>query len=192
MPKQSIRSRMLAMRKHLAAETCLSLSLQIQGRLLESREFQVATAVALYSPVLNEVFTEQVLREALVKGKLVAYPRVRGSELEFVRVFDASDLRPGAFGVLEPVGTRIVSPAALDLAVVPGVAFDRSGHRLGYGKGFYDRGLHGPRCPGFLAGLCFEQQLVDRLPAEEHDVRMDVLFTEKGRYDFDKHVSPAK
>jgi 5-formyltetrahydrofolate cyclo-ligase len=183
---------MLAMRKHLAAETCLSLSLQIQGRLLDSKEFQAAKAVALYSPVLNEVFTEQVFREALVRGKLVAYPRVRGNELEFVHVLDASDLRPGAFGVLEPVGTSIVSPASLDLAVVPGVAFDRAGYRLGYGKGFYDRGLHGSRCPVFLAGLCFEQQLVNRLPAEEHDVRMDILFTEKGRYDFDKPLPPAR
>jgi 5-formyltetrahydrofolate cyclo-ligase len=192
MPKQSIRSRMLAMRKHLAAETCLSLSLQIQGRLLESREFQTAATVALYSPVLNEVFTEQVFHEALAGGKLVAYPRVRGNELEFVQVLDPSDLRQGTFGVLEPVGMRIVSPESIDLAVVPGVAFDRAGHRLGYGKGFYDRGLHGSRCPGFLAGLCFEQQLVDRLPAEEHDVRMDILFTEKGRYDFAKPHSPVR
>jgi 5-formyltetrahydrofolate cyclo-ligase len=182
---------MLALRKHLAAETCLSLSLLIQSRLLESREFKVAKAVALYSPVLNEVFTEQIFREALAQGKLVAYPRVRGDALEFVQVHAASELAPGAFGVLEPVGTSIVAPASLDLAIVPGVAFDRAGYRLGYGKGFYDRGLHGPQCPVSLAGLCFEQQVINRLPAEAHDVRMDILFTEKGRYDFDQRLLPA-
>ncbi len=185
MPKRSIRSDLLARRKHLAAETCLSHSLQIQQRLLQSVEFQSATAIALYSPVLNEVFTEQLFRTAYAAGKVIAYPRVRGADLEFVRVAKAADLVPGTFGVLEPTGDQLLSPAALDLVVVPGVGFDRQGGRLGYGKGFYDRGLHSSQRPGSLVGLCFELQLLERLPAESHDVHMDIIITEKGRYDFE-------
>lgn len=184
MPKRSIRADLLARRKHLAAETCLSHSLRIQQVLLQASEFQAAAAIALYSPVLNEVFTEELFRAARSAGKVIAYPRVRGAELEFVRVMKADDLAPGVFGVLEPTGDQLVAPAALDMVVVPGVGFDRQGGRLGYGKGFYDRGLHGSKRPGCLVGLCFELQLVDRLPAESHDVCMDIIITEEGRYDF--------
>lgn len=184
MPKKSIRSEILAKRRNLAAEMCLHRSLLVQQRLIETPEFQKSTAVALYSPVRNEVFTELVFQQALAMGKLVVYPRVNGCQMEFVQVMDASELIPGAFGVLEPRGERKVPAADLDMIITPGVAFDRSGHRLGYGKGFYDRVLHGIRRPGVLAGLCFELQLVDKLPAEEHDVRMDMVITERFRYDF--------
>lgn len=185
MPKRSIRADLLAQRKHLAAETCLSYSLQIQQHLLQTAEFQRAAAIALYSPVLNEVFTEQLFRAACDAGKLIAYPRVCGADLEFVRVAGPGDLAPGSFGVLEPTGSQLISPDALDLVVVPGVGFDRQGGRLGYGKGFYDRGLHHTQRPGCLVGLCFELQLLERLPAENHDVHMDIIITEKGRYDLD-------
>jgi 5-formyltetrahydrofolate cyclo-ligase len=190
MPKKSIRTEVLARRRHLAAETCLQWSLLVQERLLESSEFLNATAVALYSPVQNEVFTELIFNQALAQGKLVTYPRVRGNELEFIQVAETAELKPGTFGVLEPTGERVVSSACLDLVVVPGVAFDLGGHRLGYGKGFYDRCLHGKRRPGFLAGLCFELQMVDNLPAEAHDVRMDMVMTENGRYDFPAPFPP--
>ncbi len=184
MPKRSIRTDLLARRKHLAAETCLSHSLQIQQCLLQTVEFQSAAAIALYNSVLNEVFTEQLFRAAYAAGKLISYPRVRGAGLEFVRVAEVTDLAPGSFGVLEPTGDQLLSSADLDLVVVPGVGFDRQGGRLGFGKGFYDRGLHGSQRPGCLVGLCFELQLLERLPAESHDVHMDIIITEKGRYDF--------
>ena len=184
MPKRSIRADLLARRKHLAAETCLSYSLQIQHSLMQTAEFQSASAIALYSPVLNEVFTEELFRAACSAGKLIAYPRVRGADLEFVRVADASELVPGAFGVLQPTGEHVLFPATLDMVVVPGVGFDHHGFRMGYGKGFYDRGLHCSRRPGCLVGLCFELQLLEQLPVESHDVRMDMIITEKGRYDF--------
>lgn len=183
MPKRTIRTELLARRKHLAAETCLGHSLLIQQRLLRAVEFQSAAAVALYSPVLNEVFTEQLFQAALAAGKKIAYPRVRGCELDFVRVVDPGDLAPGNFGVLEPTGDELVSPGTLDMVVVPGVGFDRRGGRLGYGKGFYDRGMHASGRPGCLVGLCFELQLLERLPAESHDVHMDIIITERRRYD---------
>ncbi len=184
MPKKSIRDRMLAQRKHLAAETCFALSLHIQQNLLAAPEFEAARSVALYSPVYNEVFTEEVFRAARLAGKRVAYPRVQGASLEFVEVSDLGELEPGAFGVLEPAGGATVGVNELDLLVVPGVAFDADGFRLGYGKGFYDRVLHG--CPerGILVGLCFQFQLTPSLPAESHDIGMDMLITEEHVFRF--------
>lgn len=179
MPKKSIRETLLARRKHMAADTCLGRSLLIQRRLLETTEFQGAAVVALYSPILNEVFTEELFRAARQAGKVVAYPRVRGEGLEFIATAEADDLRHGAFNVLEPIGERTIPLDALDLVVVPGVAFDRGGHRLGYGKGYYDRVLHPKGGGRLLIGLCFELQLVDALPAEAHDVAMDLLITEE-------------
>lgn len=177
MPKRSIRDELLARRRHLASATCLSHSLAAQQRLLLAPEFAAATVVALYSPVRNEVFTEEIFTGARRSGKTVTYPRVRGTRLEFVEVAERQELVPGAFGILEPGGAQVVPLAALELIVVPGVAFDLAGHRLGYGKGYYDRFLHERR--GRLVGLCFDFQLVERLPAEAHDVRMDMVVTEE-------------
>jgi 5-formyltetrahydrofolate cyclo-ligase len=179
MPKKSIRETLLARRKHLSAETCLARSLLIQRRLLETAEFQKAAAVALYSPILNEVFTEELFRSAKQRGKLVAYPRVSGGSLEFVVTSAAEELRPGVFNVLEPIGKETIPFEELEMVVVPGVAFDQEGHRLGYGKGFYDRVLHRKGGGRALVGLCFELQLVEALPAEVHDVAMDLLITEE-------------
>lgn len=174
----------MARRKHLAAEICLSHSLRIQQRVIRLPAFRKAAAVALYSPILNEVFTEEIMHEALRLGKTVAFPRVCGECLDFVRVRSSSELAPGAFGVLEPTGSTTIPSGDLDLVLVPGVAFDREGNRLGYGKGFYDRVLCGTGRPALTVGLCFEMQLVDRLPIEDHDESLDLLVTEENNYTF--------
>lgn len=177
MPKRSIREEMLARRQHLAADTCLACSLLAQQRLLLTPEFTAASVVGLYCPVRNEVFTEEIFTAARLAGKAVAYPRVRGDQLDFVEVKQREELVPGAYRILEPSGAKIVPLPALEMIVVPGVAFDFTGHRLGYGKGYYDRFLQEGRGP--LVGLCFDFQLVSKLPAEDHDIRMDLLITDK-------------
>lgn len=178
MPKKTIREQILARRKYLSAEACLRDSLRAQDRLLATAEFAAAAAIALYSPISNELFTEEICHEALRQGKRVAYPRVAGDGLNFVEVGDLTELVPGAFGILEPSGSRVLPLSRLDMIVVPGVAFDLLGGRLGYGKGFYDRILH-QQDAGWLVGLCFELQLADRLPTETHDVLMDLVVTDR-------------
>ncbi|MDK2849072.1 MAG: 5-formyltetrahydrofolate cyclo-ligase [Desulfuromonadales bacterium] len=184
MPKKSLRGTMLARRKHMAAEICLSQSIRIQQRVMALPAFRQADVLALYSPILNEVFTEEIFQEALRLGKTIAYPRVRGESLDFVLVASPQELEPGAFGVLEPTGSRLVPSGALDLVLVPGVAFDLEGYRLGYGKGFYDRVLCGAGRPALSIGLCFELQVVDRLPVEDHDQCLDLVITEERDYPF--------
>lgn len=190
MPKTSIRDDLLVRRRQLSLEGCLLKSRSIQERLQQTPEFQGAVRLALYSPILNEVFTEELFHAARRQSKTVAYPRVRGASLEFVEVADLRELSPGAFGVLEPRGARLVPVESLDLLVIPGVAFDRSGFRLGYGKGFYDRALHRCLKSGRLIGLAFDFQLVTALPAEVHDVGMDMIVTEARLLRFAGQDSP--
>ena len=184
MRKTSIRKDMLSRRRHLAAETSMTWSLQAQERFLALPDFAAVRCIALYSPILNEVFTEKIFLEARRRGKQVVYPRVRKDALEFVAVADHRDLEPAAFGVLEPRSSGEAAPARIDLLAVPGVAFDHFGHRLGYGKGFYDRALRALSPRALFVGLAFEMQLVEALPAEGHDVRLDLLVTEEQVLDF--------
>ena len=179
MPKKAIRAALLAQRKHLSVDTCFHQSLVAQEQFLQLPELAAAATLALYSPILNEVFTEEIFHQARAQGKRVVYPRVQGAGLEFFEVNSAAELRVGNFGILEPQGTQSWPLAMIDLLLVPGVAFDQSGHRLGYGKGYYDRLLPDRPAGCRLVGLCFEFQLLSTLPAEGHDVRMDLLVTER-------------
>jgi 5-formyltetrahydrofolate cyclo-ligase len=177
MSKQPIRNELLLQRKLQEAGERRRLSRRAQELLLATAEFSLAAAVALYRPVQGEVLTDLLAEEAHRLGKRLLFPRVHGRQLELVEMAAGEEFRPGPFGVPEPSGDRLVRADAVDLLVVPGVVFDRAGHRLGYGKGFYDRLLHGAG-PGCKAGMAFAFQLVAELPVEGHDVRMDLLVTE--------------
>ncbi|TLM65201.1 MAG: 5-formyltetrahydrofolate cyclo-ligase [Deltaproteobacteria bacterium] len=179
MPKRPIREKFLAARRHCSAETCLGLSLLIQERFLGSAPYRQAGVVGLYSPVLNEVQTEQVARQCLADAKRLVYPRVSGEALRFMEVSSLAELVPGRFGILEPPEGREVPMREVDLLVVPGVAFDLVGHRLGYGKGYYDRALAASRADLERVGFAYEFQVVAQLPAAGHDRRLTGLVTEQ-------------
>jgi 5-formyltetrahydrofolate cyclo-ligase len=179
MPKRPIREKLLLARRHLSAETCLHLSLLIQARFLASAAYRQARCVGLYSPLLNEVHTEQVARQCLADGKRLAYPRVRGETLQFVEVATLTTLEPGAFGILEPTGESLVSLAELELLVLPGVGFDLAGNRLGFGKGYYDRALAAAPPTLQRVGFGYEFQVVEQLPVAGHDCRLELLVTEQ-------------
>ena len=178
MPKRSIRSRYLAERKSRPAASCLAASREIQRRFLASNLFLDAGCLALYSAIHNEVLTDQVAERALEQGKTLAYPRTRGDHLEFVRTRTQKDMAVGSFGVLEPRDGELVPVEKLDLVVVPGVVFDCSGHRLGYGRGFYDRALSACRADCAKVGFAYDFQLVATLPVAQHDKQLSALVTE--------------
>ncbi|MBW2503176.1 MAG: 5-formyltetrahydrofolate cyclo-ligase [Deltaproteobacteria bacterium] len=178
MPKKALREELLAKRRHSSAETCLALSLEIQNRFLGSACFQMAKCLAAYSAVCNEVLTDQVARQTLADGKRLVYPRVVNADLEFVQVESPDQLSQGSFGVLEPTGEKAVPINEIDLVLVPVIAFDRSGHRLGYGRGFYDRTLAAADQDTLCVGLAYDFQIVDLLPVSEHDQPISILMTE--------------
>lgn len=178
MEKHEIRQQLLLRRKQLEKPLWLDLSLLVQQRLLDSECFARAETLALYSPVNNEVHTDKLLAVARLQEKRICFPRVCGETLQFVEVESAAELQPGTFGVAEPVGGKVLQGQQIDLVVVPGVAFDREGFRLGYGKGFYDRELSRMSPQTISVGLCYDFQLCDVLPVEAHDQQLDYVATE--------------
>ena len=178
MEKTVIRETFLRARRQLGAATVAELSFRIQQRVIRSEHFCSAQFLALYSPVNNEVQTALLRSAAHRSGKCICFPRVTGDCLRFVAISECEELRVGYYGVLEPAGDNIIDPGQLDAVVVPGVCFSRSGYRLGYGKGYYDRALAEMRNRTVTIGLAFDCQLTDDLPIEEHDVCLDCLMTE--------------
>ncbi len=178
MPKRSIRQRLLLERRQCADADCRRWSRQVQERFLDGDLYRRAGCLGVYSPLHNEVQTDLLAQRARVDGKRLVYPRVCGDLLEFCTVDEVNDLRPGAFGISEPT-TPPVPLAAIDLLVVPGLAFDLTGHRLGFGKGYYDRTL-ADAPPGLeRVGFAYEFQVVEQLPAAPHDCRITWLVTEQ-------------
>jgi 5-formyltetrahydrofolate cyclo-ligase len=181
MPKRSLRQQILARRRSLSHEQWLAASRMAQRRLIALEEFLQATCIALYAPAHNEIDTAEILEAAFATGKRVLYPAVCGERMVFRQVENLQCLAEGCFGILEPCPTGVDHHAdEPDLIVVPGVAFDPNGHRIGYGKGYYDKFLQHPGRKAHLIGLCHDFQLIDgAIPAEEHDIRMELIITDR-------------
>ena len=180
MPKKALRHAMLARRKSLTADEVHAASLRVQQAFVASPEFARAEVIALYSPIHGEVDTGEVMRTALAAGKKVLFPAVCGEDLRFYRVAGQGELRKGAFGIHEPCSAQqAIHPDAADIIVLPGVAFDLFGRRIGYGKGFYDRAVHHLEGQGRLVGFCHDFQLVAEIAGEPHDVAIDLIFTDQ-------------
>lgn len=182
--KTALRQRHLGLRKQLNAEQVYDLSQKAQQLVMALAVFSAARTVGLYAPHANEVDTELLSSCAQAVGAVVAYPRIVHGTMEFVRFDSECTWQPGKFGILEPsigaqgVHSCQVEPELFDAVVVPGVAFDSAGNRLGYGKGFYDRFLAQctPQC--VFIGLAYAFQLEDKLPREAHDVALDYVVTD--------------
>ena len=129
--------------------------------------------ILLYSALPDEVPTQALMDELAGQGKTVLLPRViSDTDMELRRYTGRQDLQPCAYGILEPVGELFTDYEKIDVAIVPGMAFDAEGHRLGRGKGYYDRFLS--RVPYiYKIGLCFAWQMVEHVPYDEHDILMD-------------------
>jgi 5-formyltetrahydrofolate cyclo-ligase len=181
MPKRSLRQQMLARRRSLSCDEWLTSSYLAQRNFLSLEEYALAACIALYAPAHNEADTAEILEASFKAGKRVLYPAVCGDRMVFRQVEGVASMERGSFGILEPCPTGIDHHAdEADLIVVPGVAFDSEGHRIGYGKGFYDRFLRHPGRTAHLVGLCHDFQLIDgNIPAEGHDIRMEIIVTDK-------------
>ncbi|MGM9675210.1 MAG: 5-formyltetrahydrofolate cyclo-ligase [Bacteroidaceae bacterium] len=147
-------------------------SLSLCRSIMATPEWRMAGCVLLYHALSDEVHTSTLLEDALHRGKRVILPVVAGDML-LLRGYDGRTVK-GAFGIDEPIGPTLSAYDEIDLAIVPGMAFDAHGNRLGRGKGFYDRLLPMLHCPKW--GICFSFQLVDTVPSEAHDMPMDRVF----------------
>jgi 5-formyltetrahydrofolate cyclo-ligase len=171
---------MLAHRRSLSENESRSASLSIQRSFLDMEEYRHARGIILYASIHGEVDTEGIVHAALESGKKVAFPAVVHHGLVFREVTEISSMNRGKFGIMEPCQTgRNFELDEADIVVLPGIAFDMKGHRIGYGKGYYDKTLHRLEGQGRLVGLCYDFQLVEMIAGEPHDVKMDVIISEK-------------
>lgn len=144
----------------------------VMSRLEAMPEFISAEVVALFWSLDDEVYTHDFI-EKWAKDKVILLPIVSGSEMTLGRFIDRDHMRSGDFGIAEPVCEDESAYNQIDMIVIPGIAFDRQGHRMGRGKGYYDRFLCGRTI--FKVGVCFSAQLIERVPTQEHDIVMDAL-----------------
>jgi 5-formyltetrahydrofolate cyclo-ligase len=165
---------MLERRNGLATEQIEEQSRPIQEHVINSKEFSSARVVGAYYPAGSEVRTLLIIDAAKKAGKRVALPRTEGERMVFYE-FDG-ELVEGRFGIKEPKPSSPVDN--IDVVLVPGVAFDLKGCRVGYGKGYYDRFLSMQHC--FSMGLAYSFQVVEELPRGRFDRRLASLVTENG------------
>ena len=148
--------------------------------MIELPEVGAARTVALYQALPTEPGTGELWRALAARGVRTVFPRiVKGTRLLAFGAADGeADLLPGPMGIREPAPGRDVALDAIDLFVVPGVAFDLAGWRLGYGGGYYDTTLAHVREEAPRVGVCFDGELLESLPAEAHDAPVDVVVTD--------------
>lgn len=150
-------------------------SIMISERILASDFFERAECVFCYASVPGEAETFYLMQKILEKGKKLALPKVSGRDMTFYQVEDINALQPGYMKILEPAsGSKMMEPAPEDLILMPGLAFDRERHRIGYGGGYYDRYLS-QHPYGVKAALAFAFQLMEQLEYEPTDVIPDVI-----------------
>ncbi len=177
--KSGLRQQLRARLKLITSEQRLSSSAQACDLLRKQAIWRAAKSVLFYAALRSELDLSPLIPEALAEGKTVALPRYA----EETRCYTACQIRdfardcaPGKFGILEPgENCSALALKQLDLVLVPGVGFDATGCRLGRGQGFYDRLL--AQVSGIKCGIAYDEQLVEKIPAESHDVRLNFILT---------------
>lgn len=153
-------------------------STKILTKLKESKEYQNAELVFIYWSMNDEVDTINFIKEEHNRGKEFILPVIDGEDLILKRYSGTKNLQDGdLFGIPEPVGEVFNDYAKIDLAVIPGVAFNFKGDRLGRGKGYYDKILDDLSAKTKLIGLCFDFQIFDYIPVEVHDKKLNLVLT---------------
>lgn len=172
--KNEIRYKMKSLRVIMPPEARRSAAEEVFDRLEKTAAFLLSNKIMMYHSLPDELDTHEFLKKWAGKKRFFL-PRINGVNLE-VLPYDESRLELGSFHIEEPTGNEITNPEEIEMVVVPAVAYDRKGKRLGRGKGFYDRFL--AQTKATKVGVGYEFQLVDELPAEDHDIPMDMVITQ--------------
>lgn len=181
--KATLRVHFQAVRNQITAADRQQYNQQITRHLLRHHLYKNAARVLCYGAMGAEVETATIIAASLSVGKEVCLPRLSGKKghMDIVPITKIDQLISGTFGIPEPMtDCPATQDYAFDLILIPGLAFDRTGHRLGYGGGYYDRFLANPNTHGYRLALGFHQQLVDHLPTEAFDQLINGIITENG------------
>ena len=185
--KELTRLKHLQIRNSFSEQELVRKSQAIEQNLFGVDKFSKSTAVLSYVNIGNEVKTEGIIKRLLEEGKTVCVPATSFKEKKIYisKIESIHDLEKKENGLIEP---KVVNPIELDkidAIIVPGIAFDLEGYRLGYGGGFYDRLARKAPRKTLLFGICFEENLEQRLPRQSHDAKMHAVVTDKRVVNFD-------
>jgi len=180
--KNDIRKNIKLKRERLSKSFVNENSKIIATKLFSQTAIKSASVILAYYSAKNEVNTHEIIEKLIIMNKKVALPLSKpGKNDMIISLFSSiSELKPGGFGIMEPDPNKlcIIQPEQIDIVIVPGIAFDRMGNRIGYGKGYYDRFLSSLTQAQLKLGLCFDFQLYDELPWDYFDVPVDCVITE--------------
>ena len=182
MNKSSIRKKMQDERLLHSDEKRRKKSTEMSKFIFSLPEFETAKNVLFYLSKKYEARTDEMILRSIEAGKAVFLPKtdVKGGALRIYEISSLEKIVRGPFDVLEPDTKGLFAdPKKMDLAIIPGVAFDRNGNRIGHGIGYYDKFLKGLKKGAPIIGLAFEFQLAPEIPHEPHDVKVNILITEK-------------
>jgi 5-formyltetrahydrofolate cyclo-ligase len=176
--KQEIRNAIAARRKSLDPQWAAAASERIVQNIMALEAYRAANTVGLYMAIRGEVQLDALFRDCLESGRRTCIPVFNAAAKGYEMAAYAPDAewRPGYLGIREPVSPALVPVSEIDLMVVPGVAFDRAGHRLGRGKGYYDRLL--TSFSGISVAPAYDFQVLPSIPVEEHDRAVNAVATE--------------
>jgi len=174
--KSDLRKSILEKRNSIPETKVLSLSGLIKKGLFDTMEYLSAQSIMFYVSFSNEVHTHEMIRDTL-KNKSVIVPKIIDGNIVPLKISDFDELSPKTMGILEPVTNNLFNIDKLDLVIVPAIAYDIFGNRIGYGKGYYDRFLKAVTC--LKIGIVYEFQLVESIPIHKEDIPVDKIVTEK-------------
>ena len=171
MNKSDLRNQILEKRKNIKDKE--KKSTIIVDKILHLDIYKNSKVIAIYNSLPNEVDTSYLINKSIDKEILL--PRITNNKMVFIKVNSNTKYTKSNFNINEPIGEEYLGK--IDLIIVPGVAFDKYLSRLGYGKGYYDKYLENKNV--YKIGICFSEQIVDKVPIDKHDIKMNLLLTEK-------------
>lgn len=180
--KTDLRRKLLEKRLGLTPREVEDKSRVIAGKIIASDLLPEIKRGSIYLPIKNEVDTKPIINFLVEAGADIYLPKFYPDSYKLVRFTSWDDLEKGPYGILEPKSDVVIHEREIDLAFMPGVAFDKKGVRLGYGKGVFDRLFAKSRTK--RVGLAYEFQIADVIPEESHDLKMDFVVTEERILDF--------
>lgn len=186
--KNKIRNEHKKKRKSIPLDVRKQNDALICKKFLSLNSYRYADTILLYSPLADEIDTSEIMKDAFSKGKTVAYPRcVEGNEMVYHIISSKEQLVSGKYGIREPMEDLPVYQNNGDnaICILPAIAYDKKGYRIGYGKGYYDRFLS--KFKGIKAGLIYSDFVIDEIPKGKFDLRSDLIITEKGVVTFAKN-----
>lgn len=190
MTKNGIRNSLKEKREQLQPKEQEAFSKAIRERLFQSEAYHRCTRLFAFASFQSEVDTFGIIKQSLAEGKEVFLPKVKAKDMVFYRIEGLQELIRSSYGILEPVGRQdgresigkeeelINEKGTSNLMLMPGLAFDVSGNRIGYGAGYYDRFLAKyPKSTFYKVALAYDFQIMEEIPAEAYDQRVDVIIT---------------